>query len=775
MAIVLSSLFVPVFAQESNSLGVRFIPNKLVVDSEGTILVYALKNDHFFPAQIKDLTVTTLDSKMIEIKETKTDGFITIIKIKALEEGDTEISITAPGYLTQKFPITVYGSKNNQAQLLIKATPSNFNLNGPNNGYISVQLADADGNPTSAANNISVKLSLSKNNIVNLASHELAIKKGEYFAMQEFEVAKSGSVILYATADNMDTVSSTINISEGSESPTVELYVYPQTISSYTSSYAYAIVQLQDAAGNPIKATENINLSVKIQDNALAGVENTSGEYASVTLSSPLEIKKGSYWGYSKLVTRHGLQGTYDISISTHNYDVGVSQQLQSIDLELLDDKFLKLDTLPILATGQEELIGVLRLEDPNGNPVGAKKTLPIQIDSSDNDSLLITPTKIDYGTNSALLFGKTGYLQPDSLTLKLPSEIDETVSPLLIGPTKGSSSLIAEPLIEKAIHNTEFPIMVYLAGDNGGTSEIMHFPEDSQIFVSPSEYFRVDNQQVQKGQPFALLNAKSLKEGIDTLSFESGDYSTTLDMEGMQPKPATILLDYPNPLVPNFNNLFVIQVLDSEGKPLYATHDMDFKLVTNDATISEVPEKVTLKKGEYLTSFNAEPKKTGKTEIAVLASDMPTTQSEINVEELVPQVVISAPDAVKKDSTFEVLLTAQHFGSPISQMNVDWDVNGAQIESMDVLTDQNGQARLILASASWQINIEAKTNGQGFQPAATTKTVEIISESIISEKLASKPLDINGIDPVLILIPSAVIASGIILKKKKLIKINHD
>ena len=772
--IIITGFFVPAFADSSGTFGIILIPEKIVANSEGIIQIHTMKNNHFFPISINDIAVTSLDSSIVQILGTKnTDDFITNVKIKAIKEGTTDISIVAPGFFTQKFSVTVYGSKNNQAQLLIKTSPSNFNLNDPTKGYVSIELADIDGNPTKATNDMAVKLSPSNNNILSLQNKDIIIKKGEYFTIEEFEVKKSGIVTLYASTDKMDTVSSTITVTHGTAPLTVKLYVYPEKISSYATSYTYAIVQLQDANGNPVKATEDIPISVKVTDSILSESVNTSGEYDKIKIDGQLEIKKDSYFGYVKLITQHGLDGTYDVSISAQNYEVSSSKQLTTVDLDLLDDKYPRLDILPILATGKEELVGVLRLEDTTTNPISAKKDLPIPIDSSDSKSLLIENSVLGRGDGSSLVFGKIGLIQPDSLTLKFPSEIDQTISPQITGPTKSSLTLVAAPLISKAIDNTEFPILMYFTSSYTNANEVVYFPEDSELYASPNEYFKIENQKIQRGQGPILLNAKSLKEGLTTIKFETGEYSTTLDMESVMSKPTTISISYPESTFTNSRNIFVAQILDSQDQPLYSTQDMQIKLVTNDKSMLEVPETITIQKGEYFALFSVDAKKIGTTDLAALASNMPTSQYKINIEELTPTITLTSPDSVKKGGVVDVSLSAQYHDAILPGMNVEWHVDGATIISSDPITDANGMSQALLnVDSSGPITIDVNLSGSGYGKATTSKSINVFVEnSLATEKQNLKPLNINGFDPLPLLIPGGIATGALFIKKKSIIE----
>ncbi|NDF30106.1 MAG: hypothetical protein EB150_07920 [Nitrososphaeria archaeon] len=763
-ALILSSFSASAFAIDY-SFQTRMIPEKIMVGSEGIVQIHALKNGNFFPKQINDITVTSSDHSAVKILETKADGSTINVKIKAIKEGNTGISIAAQGFTPQKFPITIFDNKNNQAKLSLKVTPNTFDLNGPTKGYISIELTDSAGNPTKAIADTAIKLTVSKNNIINLKEQDVVIKKGEYYTIKEFTVTKYGDVTVYASSDNMETVSDTISVNEGSTPLKVKLYVYPKTISSSATSYSYAIVQLQDSSGKPTKAIQDIPVSIKITDTELESV-NSSPIYEQIQASGPLVIPKDSYWGYIKLVTRHGLTGTFDVSISTQNYEVSSAEQLESVDVDLLDDKYPKLESLPILATGNDELIGVVHLEDASGNPVGAERDFPVPIDSSDNNALLVKNTLLKRGFSAELVFAKVGLVQPDSLTLKFPSEIDETVSPTITGPTKESLSLNVEPLISKAITDTSFPVFAYLSDGNTFTN----FLEDTEMRVSPNDYFKIENQKIHKGQSGVLFDALALKDGSGTISFETAEHSAILDMESVMASPASISVTGPSTVYANLENIFTAQILDSQNQPMYSAKDMQIQLVANDKSILDTPASVTIPKGEYYAIFSAEAKKTGSTEIVALSDGLPITQYPVDVAELLPSVAIIGPDSAKPDSSVTVSLSAQYSGVPMPEMNVQWNANNAQIMSADQTTNSEGISTATLVPESDSVfSVDATVSGPGFSAGTASKSIEIMDES--EHTTTPKPLSINGFDPLPIIVPGAIASGAILIKKKSIVE----
>ncbi|NIQ15571.1 MAG: hypothetical protein GTO02_14590, partial [Candidatus Dadabacteria bacterium] len=68
-----------------------------------------------------------------------------------------------------------------EEQLLVKVVPDTFSSDGPFRGLVSVQLADVDGFPVRASEDIDVLLSAANSNMLEVFQKNLVIKKGEYF------------------------------------------------------------------------------------------------------------------------------------------------------------------------------------------------------------------------------------------------------------------------------------------------------------------------------------------------------------------------------------------------------------------------------------------------------------------------------------------------------------------------------------------------------------------------------------------------------------------
>jgi hypothetical protein len=770
LALLVASILIinNAFAQTSSEFGYRLIPSKIVENSKGILHVYP-KAEIGIPEKIDSLVVTSSDSSIIKIDgiQENPDGGITSINISAVGSGTANIALAAPGFLSQEFEVTVYSNKHNPSKLLIKTTPDTFSLNGPKKGYVSVELTDKDDFPTKATEDMTISLSTSTSDVVSLKNNELVIKKDEYFAYAEFDVTHSGSTLIYASSPNMETVSSKVTLNEASEPLEVHLYVYPSKINSFSTSYAYAIVELQDSTGEPVIAENNIPISLKITDPNFQSV-NTSEDTLGVKTGDVLEIKKGTYWGYAKIVSRSGLEGTYDVSISTKDYLVSDKASLDIVNLELLDTKFPTLDILPVLSTGRDELIGVLHLEDSSNNPVAAKENLQIKVDSSDENSLSVDDVKISKGFGSSLVFGKTGYSVPDSLTLTIAGEDDKSVDPVISGTT--SQTLVVEPLISEILANTKFPSVVYLTGDN---AESTYFSKDLELSIPPDEFVKIQPKLVKKGQSAILLESESMKQGSTTITIEGGDLTTSSIIESVSSKPAKVVLDYPESILSGFHNAFSIQLLDSEDVPVFTDHDMEIKIVSNDPTVITVPENVMIPAGGYYAVFDVDAKKAGDTELAILTSEIPLSKFDVSVTSISPEIVFTSLEYVNPNTDFDIALTAQYLGLPLDGLNVEWKVTGASIKNMDSITNENGMATISLHSEDpTKITIEASVSGGVYGLTTANKELNV-NQPLESEPVATHEnnlFSIGGINILFIIIPAAIGGTLVILKKKNML-----
>ena len=802
-------------ADTSLDFGTRFIPSNIVEDREGLIHVFAKQGSSTVPEKIQSLTVTSLDSSILRVLTVKNgeSGFVSEITVKGVKAGTTTLFLAAPGFSSLELPVTVYGNVMTQEQLLVKVVPDNFSLDGPFRGLVSVQLTDSDGFPVEASKDVALSLNVANNNILDISQKNLIIKKGEYFTGTHFTVRDSGSTgktNIFVTAPGMEAKSNDISVDELDDNLKIKLYVFPkdQINISGQGAVGHIIVQLQkEDSEEPVIANKDIIVKYKVTNDVYDNVNTSPGVQLGET-SGDIKIKKGSYWGHDTFTLLAGLPpavaGQYTITVTSgdpltldteiikaFNYDQTVTAPAcpgsnPSVPCSNTGDRFVKFEPLPIFATGNKELLGVIHLEDTFDNPIIADKNLEIKLDSSDNDFVLIDDVFLQEGYSSALVFGLVGHSIPEDVdddfeinpVVEVEDETATTIKTEIFGTEESSHKLIAEPLIDKILANTEFPMIVYLT-DGGG--KIVEFPKNTNIFVSSSEIFNVKTKPILRGDDLLMFDTEVKDKGKDTIQFTINDVEDyDLTIESLSLKPANIVIDHSDTIFTGTNDVFSIELLNSENKPVFATEDIEINFVVNDESKIQIPHTIVIKKGEYYALFDAGPKVGGTTKISALAEGLPLSTTDISIKSLSPELLLNAPELVEDQEVFTVKLSAKQDDLNLSGLNVSWNVDGGILQLSDSKTGTTGEAIASIISLSGKaVNVKASVSGSNYSPSTISKTVKVNSTS--SEFLAyaeeqtqfTKP-DIGGIDPVIILVPAMIGIMGYMLFKRGAIQIKN-
>ncbi len=759
--------------------GVRLIPTKLIEKTESKMEIVPIKGGKVFPQKIEDLTITSQNPDVLKIVGKEyTNSFVTVVNVKTLKQGKATVALAASGFESSEFPVTVYHNNRNEKTIAIKALPDKFSVNGPNKGYLSVELLDEDGVPIVAREDVTISLTTSNNKVIDLAGKELVIEKGNYYALEEFSIKQfDDSVIVYASAPNVETAEEKINIVTPSKPFEIKLFVYPDRASRSSITNSFAIVQLQDANGNPIKAAEDIPVSIKISDPFGSDIKlNERGRIPQISPSSTLVIKEGSYWDATKLVTNAGIAGKYDVGISAKGYDVSQPKTLEIVDSELVEDRNVIFDPVPSLATGGEELVGIVHLEDDSENLLLANENLEFRIFSSDEGAMSIKNVQIDKGQISAEVFAQLGFVKPDSLDIHEAFENKELTTPAVFGPREVTLKLVAEPLVPKIMSNSNLPLVTYITKSDGSA---WYFPYDTDIFFSPSELLDTAPQFAKTGSGPLMMEAFSIKEGSETLLVQSGTLSTEMKVENHLSAPSKLELDMPQRIFAGMKNEVIAQILDDNGKPIFANSDVQIKVISNDKSIVDVTKEFVIKRGQSYTTIDIEPLKKGSAELAVLATGFPLTKKTVNVDELKPDIKFDAPEIVEENSSFSSSIIVTMDGSPLPNMDVSWEVDGGSIQQRQGTTDGTGKSTILLLSGNKTISLDVNVSKGLFEPTTAKKTIKVNQTDSGTEQSNpesdEKLFEVFGVDVFLLIVPLAIIASGVVIKKKGLMKINNN
>ena len=787
-------------ADNDNQFGIRLIPSMIVQDREGMMQVYAKQGDSLVPEKIDGLTVTSLDSSILRVLTVKNSesGFVSEVTMKGIKAGETKLFLAAPGFDSLELPITVHGNVLHEEQLLVKVVPDTFSFDGPFRGLVSVQLADVDGFPVRASEDVEILLSAANSNILDIFQENLVIKKGEYFTGSHFTVLDSGTTgetNIYVTAEGMEAKSNDITVGEQDEELIIKAYLLQEKINTFTEgAVGHLVVQLQkDGDDEPVVTNKDITVKYKVTNDIFAN-QNVSPNANIGESVGTITIKKGSYWGHDTFTLLGGQTGNYLVTVTsgdpltldTQTVEATFHDQTQPNALPNDGDRFVQFEGLPIFATGNKELIGILHLQDETEEPIVADKNLEITIDSSDDQFLSIDPVFLQLGYGSALVFAEVGLSIPDGVdsadfeinpVVEVEDESASTTEVEIFGPDEESHKLVAEPLIDKILAGTEFPIVVYLTDED----EVTKFPKNSNLFASPSEIFDVETKSVNRGDDLIMLNVAATEQGTETIQFTVNDVEDAeVTLESLLLKPANIVIEHSETIFTGTNDVFSIQLVNSQGLPVFATEDVVINFVVNDEDLLQVPSTATIKKGEYFTLFDVGPKAGGTTEISALSEGFPLTTTDIELKSLEPTITLDAPKLIESGEVFTAKIAATQDENPLSGLKVKWEIDGGVLQLSDKKTSASGEAvASIISTSDKKVNVQASVSGNYYSPAEISKVVSVnatTSEFVAfaEEQVEFTKPDIGGIDPVIILVPTILVLMGYMLMKKGVIKIRN-
>ena len=323
--------------------------------------------------------------------------------------------------------------------------------------------------------------------------------------------------------------------------------------------------------------------------------------------------------------------------------------------------------------------------------------------------------------------------------------------------------------MIDKILADTEFPIVVYLTDDN----EVTRFPKNTNLFSSPSEIFEIETKSVTRGDDLIMLNTETLQFTVNDVD----DVEVTL--ESLLLKPADIIIEHSETIFTGTNDVFSIQLVNSQGFPVFATDDVEINFVINDESLIQVPSTVTIKKGEYFTLFDVGPKASGTTEISALSEGFPISTTNVQLKSLAPAIFLDTPELIENGEVFTAKVAAKQDENPLSGLKVKWEIDGGILQLSDKKTSATGEATAsIIPTSDKKVNVQARVSGSYYSPSEITNTIRVNSTSEFlafaeEEQVFTKP-EIGGIDPVIIIVPTMIILMGFMLMKKGVIKIKN-
>jgi hypothetical protein len=262
---------------------------------------------------------------------------------------------------------------------------------------------------------------------------------------------------------------------------------------------------------------------------------------------------------------------------------------------------------------------------------------------------------------------------------------------------------------------------------------------------------------------------------GTTELSYQMGGFEGTTQIESHTTDPAEIYLSFPKNLLANSETLATVQVLDSVGNPVYAKKDIKIKLVSNDETILQVPEELSIKEGEYFSTFELKTTNEGLIELALLSEDFALSKYDINVIDISPVLSLDLIGGLNWNERIEskMSVTIPEVTTALGGFNVEWMIDGGEILTTEQVTNSEGIAIAnILANDKDKVSITATVSGNGLSSTTITKTANILNMPVIEDISDKVPVESTNILPIdntlfiIIIVPVAIVGALFLLKR---------
>jgi hypothetical protein len=180
------------------------------------------------------------------------------------------------------------------------------------------------------------------------------------------------------------------------------------------------------------------------------------------------------------------------------------------------------------------------------------------------------------------------------------------------------------------------------------------------------------------------------------------------------------------------------------------------------------MPSLITIPKDDYRVFFEMDTEKEGLVEVSALAEDLSLAKFDFQVKGLNPELSLSTAAAIDINQETLSRLSVEYPGVAISAegLEVEWLVTGGYIVQKDSVTDENGEATIIVeAREASGIEIKAVVNGMGISNEPVSKRIDVnVPIAAIPEE--EPAFSFENINMAFIIIPVAIAAALMFLKR---------
>lgn len=460
----------------------------------------------------------------------KTTGFI----------GTTTITASSSDLKSDSLKFTVAGSKPENLYIWL---PSYINVK--ESGYVPVMVTDKDFKPAKVPTPLKVNLFSSNSSIVSVQS-SVTIDVEKWYALATLKTTNlTGTVTIYASAENMTTASTKITVVESERKPvSLKIYSLAKNFPADELNYQGLLVQVLNDKGIPCKVNKSTVVNLFSSSSEILGAPST------------ITIPANSSMAYTTVVPR--LPGSSKVTVVASNF-TGTEAAFSVYEPTPAS---LNLIMPPIPAGG--EVLSACLILSSTGVPAPVQEDTFIALTSSN--------TKIAE-VESSTFIARKGYYSLFKVTGKTPGT--SSLSASGSGLPSGSASVVVHEVRPstlfvssiKPLAGTELPISIQIIS-SAGPPAVLADPLTLSISSSNTSSFQVPSSAFLKAEDNEVLvlgDVLSTSKVTVTVSAE-GFTSSTLQLTPTSYKASLKLTAEKISVVDR--DIQVSAVLSVEGRP---------------------------------------------------------------------------------------------------------------------------------------------------------------------------------------------------------------
>jgi hypothetical protein len=653
-----------------------------------------------------NVTLACSDTRALQLPEKATipaGSYYVIVNASSTiqDKRTVEVSVSASGYSSSKLNAVVEPPAGSPKGLKVTLLPDIIMPDAGASTVVTVTIVDSYGKPAKARADLTVTLSSSNLQIVDISPRTIKIPQGSYSGSASV-VSKGyiGNAIVTASASNLKTDSATVKVS-GAKSEKLSLWTQSSFVNGDSGLLFVSVV---DSGLKPAKVSERRVVRLYSSNTTVLMVPS------SVTVEGDDWITNASITclntGTAKIFAMSDNLASASLTVSViTNTNAVASVKINVVASYLPADEihttYLALQTVD--STGKPARLTsskVVTLFSSDDAVLDLDAITTMETDNSVNYvkalPKLAGTTKITVGTTNIGGSDVTvNVYSPQATTLTLispPIPADGEVTACLVALSSG----VPAPLSQS--------ILVQLSSTDTQIADV-----DSSTILTAKSYYTAFSLSGRSPGQFSLT---AIGSGLPSSS-------TTLQVHEV--RPSVFKIAYVKPLAQTEFPI-VVQAVSSLSVPVVTDAAINVNLASSNTTVITISEVAVISAEDSNALTYGLAASEGKTTLTLSSGDFNALSVEVTAQAMIGGLTLSSVDRYRAGGAIKVIAEIIMDDSPVSGAEIIW--SGKGLYAATTTTDSSGKSENIITLSDGVNIIEAKVDVPGLGQLTAQKKV---------------------------------------------------